>query len=129
MFDFDLASGQFSAWLSSQAIYRARETLAKFLGIDRSRIRVYNADVGWGYGAKTAFVGEEIIAAALALKYERPVKWIESRGENLQAQTHGRGQINYIEAAYQNDGRLLGLKVRTIADLGAFLASSTALVR
>ena len=128
MFDFDLASGQFSAWLSSQAIYRARETLAKFLGIDRSRIRVYNADVGGGYGAKTAFVGEEIIAAALALKYEQPVKWIESRGENLQAQTHGRGQTNYIEAAYQNDGRLLGLKVRTIADLGAFLASSTALV-
>ncbi len=128
MFDFDPASGQFSAWLSSQAIYRARETLAKFLGIDRSRIRVYNADVGGGYGSKTAFVGEEIIAAALALKYEQPVKWIESRSENLQAQTHGRGQTNYIEAAYQNDGRLLGLKVHTIADLGAFLANSTALV-
>ncbi len=47
---------------------------------------------------------------------------------NLQAQTHGRGQINYIEAAYQSDGRLLGLKVRSIADLGAFLASSTAMV-
>src|SRR5205823_1934579 len=53
---------------------------------------------------------------------------IESRGENLQAQTYGRGQINYIEAAYQNDGQLLGLKVRTIAELGAFLAISTALV-
>ena len=79
-------------------------------------------------GALTPHFLEEIIAAALALKYERPVKWIDSRSENLQAQTHGRGQTNYIEAAYQNDGRLLGLKVRTIADLGAFLASSTALV-
>jgi carbon-monoxide dehydrogenase large subunit len=128
MFDFDPASGQFTAWLSSQAIYRAREALANFLSIDRSRIRVYNAEVGGGYGSKTAFVGEEIIAAALALKYGRPVKWIESRGENLQAQTHGRGQINYIEAAIKNDGRLLGLKVRTIADMGGFLAFTTALV-
>ena len=128
MFDFDPHSGQFSTWVSSQAIYRTRDALANFLGIERGRIHVHNAEVGGGYGAKTAFVGEEIIAAAMALKFERPVKWIESRGENLQAQTHGRGQINYIEAAFQNNGQLLGLKVRTIADLGAFLAFSTALV-
>src|SRR5947207_2010792 len=128
MFDFDPQSGQFSAWLSSQAIYRTRDALANFLGIERGRIHVHNAEVGGGYGAKTAFVGEEIIAAAMALKFERPVKWIESRSENLQSQTHGRGQINYIEAAYQHDGRLLGLKVRTIADLGGFLGRATTLV-
>src|SRR5947208_1278810 len=128
MFDFDPGSGQFTAWLSSQAIYGARETLANFLGLDRNRIRVYNAEVGGGFGSKTRFVGEEIVAAALAMRFGRPVKWIESRSENLQAQTHGRGQINYIEAAFQNDGRLLGLKVRSIADLGAFLAATTAMV-
>ncbi len=128
LFDFDPESGQFSAWLSSQAIYRAREALVGMLGIDRSRIRVYNAEVGGGFGTKTGFVGEEFIAALLAMKLGRPVKWIESRSENLQAQTHGRGQINYIEAACQNDGRLLALKVRTIADLGAFLAFTTAMV-
>ncbi|HZT99407.1 MAG TPA: xanthine dehydrogenase family protein molybdopterin-binding subunit, partial [Ktedonobacteraceae bacterium] len=128
MFDFDPATGELSAWLSSQAIYRARDALSGFLGIDRSRIRVYNADVGGGFGAKTSFVGEELIAAALAIRFGRPVKWIETRSENLQAQTHGRGQVNYIEAAFTNDGRLLGLKVRTIADLGAFLAFTTAMV-
>ncbi len=128
MFDFDPGSGQFTAWLSSQAIYGARETLANFLGLDRNRIRVYNAEVGGGFGSKTRFVGEEIVAAALAVRFGRPVKWIESRSENLQSQTHGRGQINYIEAAFQNNGRLLGLKVRTIADLGAFLAATTAMV-
>jgi carbon-monoxide dehydrogenase large subunit len=128
MFDFDPATGELSAWLSSQAIYRARDTLAGFLGIERSRIRVYNADVGGGFGSKTSFVGEEIIAAALAVRYGRPVKWIETRSENLQAQTQGRGQVNYIEAAFKNDGRLLGLKVHTIADLGGFLASFTAMV-
>jgi aerobic carbon-monoxide dehydrogenase large subunit len=128
LFDFDPVSGQFSAWLSSQAVYRAREALAGMLGIDRSRIRVYNAEVGGGFGSKTSFVSEEFVAALLAVKYGRPVKWIETRSENLQAQTHGRGQVNYIEAAFQNDGRLLGLKVRTIADLGAFLTSMTAMV-
>jgi carbon-monoxide dehydrogenase large subunit len=128
MFDFDPNSGQFTAWLSSQAIYGAREVLANFLGLNRDQVHVYNAEVGGGFGSKTRFVGEEIAAAALAKRYGRPVKWIESRSENLHAQTHGRGQINYIEAAYQNDGRFLGLKVRTIADLGAFLAATTAMI-
>lgn len=128
LFDYDAASGEFFAWVSSQSIYRTRDALAGILGIDRNRVRVFNAEVGGGFGSKTSFVGEELIAAVLAFKYERPVKWIETRSENLQAQTHGRGQINYVEAAFQNDGRLLGLKVRTIGDLGAFLAFSTAMV-
>jgi carbon-monoxide dehydrogenase large subunit len=128
LFDFDPETGELRAWLSSQAIYTARETLARFLGIDRSKIRVFNAEVGGAFGSKSAFVGEEIAAAALAVRLGRPVKWIESRSENLQAQTQGRGQVNYIEAAYQADGRLFGLKVHTIADLGAFLAQTTSMV-
>jgi carbon-monoxide dehydrogenase large subunit len=128
LFDFDPASGELRAWLSSQAIYTARETLARFLGIDRAKIHVFNAEVGGAFGSKSSFVGEEIAAAALAVRLGRPVKWIESRSENLQAQTQGRGQINYIEAAYQADGRLLGLKVRSIGDLGAFLAETTTMV-
>ena len=128
LFDFDPASGELRAWLSSQAIYAARNTLATFLGLSREKIRVFNAEVGGAFGAKSAFVGEEIAAAALAVRLERPVKWIESRSENLQAQTQGRGQINYIEAAYQTDGRLLGLKVHSIGDLGAFLANTTSMV-
>ena len=127
-FDFDPLRGELSAWVSSQAIYRARDTLAAFLDIDHRCIRVYNADVGGAFGAKNALLGEEIIAALLAVKYERPVKWIEQRNENLQAQSQGRGQINYIEAAVQNDGKLLGLRVRSIADLGAFLTFATAMV-
>src|SRR6266567_4706353 len=128
MFDFDPSSGELSAWVSSQAVFRARDTLAKFLAMDRARIKVYNAEVGGAFGAKNNFLGEEIVAALLAVKFARPVKWIESRSENLQAQSQGRGQVNYIEAAFQDDGRLLGLKVHTIADLGAFLTFATAMV-
>lgn len=126
MFDYDPASGELSAWLSSQSLSRARITLSQFLDIDRAKIHVYNAEVGGGFGAKTTFLGEEIVAAALAVRYGRPVKWIENRSENLQSQIHGRGQINYIEAAVKNDGRLLGIKLRTIGDMGAFLAGMTA---
>jgi carbon-monoxide dehydrogenase large subunit len=128
MFDFDSSSGELSAWVSSQAVFRARDTLATFLDLDRSLIKVRNADVGGAFGAKNNFLGEEIIAALLAIRYEQPVKWIESRSENLQAQSQGRGMVSYIEAAFQNDGRLLGLRVRSIADLGAFLAFATAMV-
>jgi carbon-monoxide dehydrogenase large subunit len=127
-FDYDPASGELSAWLSSQSLFRAREALATFLGMERNRIRVYNADVGGAFGAKNNFLGEEIIAALLAVKLARPVKWIEQRGENLQAQSQGRGQVNYVEAAYQNDGRLLALRVRSLADLGAFLTFATPMV-
>ena len=128
MFDFDPANGELSAWLSSQAVYRSREVLANFLGLDRSKIRVHNAEVGGAFGAKNAFLGEEIIAAALAMRLGRPVKWVEGRSENLQAQSHGRGEVNYVEAAFQHDGRLLGLRVRSVADLGAFLAPTTPMV-
>ncbi|MDQ6660984.1 MAG: xanthine dehydrogenase family protein molybdopterin-binding subunit [Chloroflexota bacterium] len=125
LFDFDATTGQLSAWLSSQTIYQAHRALAHALGLDRGKIRVYNAQVGGAFGAKVGISGEELVAALLAVKHERPVKWIETRSENLQAQTHGRGQVNYIEAAVQKEGRLLGLKVRTVADFGAFLAYTT----
>ncbi|MGH2515501.1 MAG: xanthine dehydrogenase family protein molybdopterin-binding subunit [Ktedonobacterales bacterium] len=121
MFDFDPATNRLTAWLSSQSVFGARELLAKTLNIPASSIHVVNADVGGGFGTKTTFLGEELVAAFLAKRLGRPVKWIEERSENLQAQTHGRGQTNYIEAAYTADGRVLGLRVRTIADLGAFL--------
>ncbi|HZO75766.1 MAG TPA: xanthine dehydrogenase family protein molybdopterin-binding subunit [Ktedonobacteraceae bacterium] len=134
LFEFDAASGshdrsgELRAWISSQSVFRFRDTLARFLGIDRSLITVHNADVGGAFGAKNNLLGEEIIAALLAIKTGRPVKWIEDRSENLQAQSQGRGQISSIEAAFQNDGRLLGLRIHSVADLGAFLASSTAMV-
>jgi carbon-monoxide dehydrogenase large subunit len=128
MFDYDGDTGEMTGWLSSQSIFRQRDVIAGFLGLDRTRIKIRNALVGGAFGAKNAFVGEEIAAAALAYKFQRPVKWLESRTENLQAQTHARGQINYIEAAVKEDGTMTGLRVRSVVDLGSWLASSTVLV-
>jgi carbon-monoxide dehydrogenase large subunit len=121
LFDFNPATGQLTAWVSSQSIFIARDTLAESLDLPPERIHVINADVGGGFGTKATLLGEELIAAALAVRYGRPIKWIEDRSENLQAHMHGRGQINDVEAAYTAEGRVLGLRVRTFADLGAFL--------
>ncbi len=128
LFDFDATSSELTAWVSSQAVFRARDTLASFLGLERSHIHVHNANVGGAFGAKNNFLGEEIIAALLAIKLGRTVKWIEQRSENLQAQSQGRGQINYVEAAVRNDGKLLGMRTHSIADLGAFLSFATAMI-
>lgn len=128
LFDYDTASGILSAWVSAQSVYRTRDSLSYFLGLPPQRIRVRNADVGGGFGSKMFFGGEEIIAALLAVKLGRSVKWIETRSENLQAHMHGRGQINDVEAAYQSDGTLLGLKIRSLGDLGAFLNGTTAVI-
>src|SRR5207248_6113053 len=106
MFDFDPSSGELSAWVSSQAVFRARDTLAKFLAMDRARIKVHNAEVGGAFVAKNNFLGEEIVAALLAVKLARPVKGVESRSETLQAQSHGRRQVSHIGASLQDGGRL-----------------------
>lgn len=123
LFDFDSATGILSAWVSSQSVYRMRDLLIQYLGLDPQHVHVYNADVGGAFGVKNATLGEELIAASLAMKFGRPVKWIEGRSENLQAQAQGRGNISYVEAAFQKDGRLLGLKVRLIAEMGAYLTA------
>lgn len=122
LFDFDPETKHLTAWVSSQTVFGAAMALAGALGLPPYAIHVINADVGGGFGTKVDFLGEELVAAHLAMRYGRPVKWIEDRSENLQAQVHGRGQINEVEAAYTADGRVLGLRVRTVADLGAFLA-------
>ncbi|HEU0028183.1 MAG TPA: xanthine dehydrogenase family protein molybdopterin-binding subunit [Ktedonobacterales bacterium] len=120
MFDFDPETGQLTAWVSSQGVFRVRLDLAEALHIPSASIQVINADTGGAFGTKIGLLGEEIVAALLAVRYGRPVKWIEDRSENIQANVHGRAQINDIEAAYTADGRVLGLRVRIFGDLGAF---------
>jgi carbon-monoxide dehydrogenase large subunit len=116
------------AWASTQAVFRVRDAMVRNLKLDPKNVRARVADVGGGFGSKTGFVGEEIICGWLAYKHGRAVKWLESRSENMLTSPHGRGQINYITAAVKNDGKLLGIKVHTVADLGAFLAGATAMV-
>ena len=127
-FSYDSQRGELSAWMSSQAVFRVKDILSRYLDLPPARVHVRNAAVGGAFGAKNALLGEELLAAWLSLTFGCPVKWIEERSENLQAQAQGRGQLNYVEAAFQDDGRLLGLKIRTLADIGAFIVGVSAMM-
>ena len=128
LFDYDAQRGELYAWVSSQGLFRLKEVLARALDLSPERVHVRNAAVGGAFGAKNMLLGEELLAAWLSRKHGRPVKWIEERSENLQAQSQGRGQLNELEVAFQNDGTLLGLKVHTLGDVGAFAGGIGAMI-
>jgi carbon-monoxide dehydrogenase large subunit len=81
--------------------------------------------VGGGFGSKLNVYSEEVLALALARKLGRPIKWWEDRSENYQATTHGRGQVQDIELAATNEGKILGMRVKLLADMGAYLQLTT----
>jgi aerobic carbon-monoxide dehydrogenase large subunit len=90
-------------------------------GIPEHRLRVFAPDVGGGFGSKLQVYGEEALALVLARRLGRPVKWTESRSEGYQATHHGRGQLQDIELAATRDGKVLGMRVDLLADMGAYL--------
>jgi carbon-monoxide dehydrogenase large subunit len=116
----DPLSGGLTVYTSTQNPHSVRAEIAKTLGLSEIDIRVVAPEVGGGFGAKISSYPEEMIVAALARKLNRPVKWIESRGENLLATHHGRGQVNELSLAASRDGTITGLRMRCLADLGAY---------
>jgi carbon-monoxide dehydrogenase large subunit len=111
---------QLTIWTSTQIPHLAKTQLALMLGIAEHRVRLIAPEVGGGFGSKLNVYAEEALVGYLAMKLERPVKWIESRRENFQNTIHGRGQVAYVDAAVKKDGTLLGLKYKIIQDLGAY---------
>ncbi|HEX7134928.1 MAG TPA: molybdopterin cofactor-binding domain-containing protein [Iamia sp.] len=90
-------------------------------GISEADIRVVAPSVGGGFGSKLNVYAEELLAVGLANKLKIPVRWVEERGENAQATIHGRGQIQEIDLAADADGKVTGVRVRLLADMGAYL--------
>ncbi len=113
-------AGRLLVWATSQVPFGLRAALASSLGMAADEIRVVVGDMGGGFGAKAGARPELIVVAAAARKLGRPVKWIETRSENLIGMTHGRGQIQEIELGATRDGRLVGLSARVVADIGAY---------
>ena len=117
--------GGLTLWVSTQSVFGVRGETARTLGIDPDRIRVRAPWVGGGFGAKGGVYVEALVAAALAVRIGRPVRWVETRPENLVNMTHGRGQVQQIEVGATSDGRLVGLRVRAWADVGAYAIRGT----
>ena len=117
----DPITGGFTVYSSTQIPHILRFVLATYCGVPEQRLRVVAPDVGGGFGSKLNVYAEEVIALILARKLGVPIKWIEDRSENYLATIHGRGQVQYIELAATSEGRILGLKVKLLADMGAYL--------
>jgi carbon-monoxide dehydrogenase large subunit len=107
-------------WHSTQIPHPMRSALAARLGISESAVRVITPDVGGGFGQKIPLYREELATAAASRLLSRPVRWIESRRENLLASLHAREDIVDVRAAVKSDGTILGLDVQILTDFGAY---------
>lgn len=116
----DPANRGVTVYTSTQNPHTVRSQIAQTLGLPEIAVRVVAPDVGGAFGTKISAYPEDMIAAALALKLERPVKWIETRHENLATTHHGRAQYNEMWLAAKRDGTLTGIRMRLLADLGAY---------
>jgi carbon-monoxide dehydrogenase large subunit len=119
--DWHAAEKSLTLYSSSQAPHLLRSLLANIFGIPENRLRVIAPEVGGGFGAKIDIYAEDMLMTFVSQRINKPVKWIESRRENFTCTIHGRGHVDYYELAAKRDGTMLGLKLKIIQDLGAYL--------
>jgi carbon-monoxide dehydrogenase large subunit len=111
--------GRLTAWLSTQTPHWDRDGLADIFGLDVGLVRVIGPDVGGGFGAKGLSV-EDVLVAWLARRTGRPVRWTETRSENMVAMHHARASILDVELGGSRDGIVEAYRLRILADAGAY---------
>jgi carbon-monoxide dehydrogenase large subunit len=111
----------YTMWSATQVPHILRVMLASVTGVPEHKLRIIAPDVGGGFGGKLQVNPEEVIALLLARRLGKPVKWTETRSESLMTAHHGRDQIQYIDIAADREGNVKGLRVRLLADMGAYL--------
>ena len=122
--DYDAASGVHTLYTTSQNPHLERLVLAAFVQVaPESKLRVVSPDVGGGFGSKIFVYAEETAVIWAAGKLRRPVKWRAERAESFLADAHGRDHVTKAELALSSDGTFLGLRVKTIANMGAYLST------
>ncbi len=115
-------------WSSTQNPHILRSFIAAMNGMGQDQVRAIAPEVGGGFGAKINIYGEEYVVAGLSKRFGLPLKWIEDRSEAFVATTHGRDIVGYIDIAATRDGKVLGMKLRLIADIGAYNMLLTAAI-
>ncbi|HKH12780.1 MAG TPA: molybdopterin cofactor-binding domain-containing protein [Rubrobacter sp.] len=124
----DPGHGGYVMYSSTQVPHLAKIVLSLGTGIPENQIRVVAPDVGGGFGSKLNIYREEILAVVLAKRLGLPVKFVEDRSENYQATIHGRGQIQDVELAANSEGKILGMRVKLLDDMGAYLQLLTPVI-
>jgi len=114
-------AGELTVWSSTQIPHFVQLILSVNLGLSQNKVRVIAPEVGGGFGSKLQVYAEELLVAHLAKTLGRPVKWTEDRREGYLATIHGRDLVEDVELAAKRDGTVLGVRIRTVANMGAYL--------
>jgi carbon-monoxide dehydrogenase large subunit len=114
------ADGRLTVWPSNQFPHYIQGQLAAATGRTPAEIHVITPQVGGGFGGKAGLQHEYTVVAEAARRLDRPVVWVPTRTEDMQALAHSRGQVQYAELACRSDGTFTGLRVRLVGDGGAY---------
>jgi len=121
---YEDSTGELTLWVTSQNPHVHRLLMCAFvLGIPEHKVRVIAPDVGGGFGSKIFLYNEEVVCSWATRQIKRPVRWTASRREAYLTDAHGRDHITDAAIAMSKDGKILGLHVKTIANLGAYLST------
>jgi len=116
--------GSFTLWYTTQNPHVARLVLSAFIGVaNEHKLRVIAPDVGGGFGSKIFVYPEEVACLWAAKKVRRPVKWVADRSESFLSDAHGRDHVTHAEMGFDEQGKIVGLRVKTIANLGAYMST------
>jgi carbon-monoxide dehydrogenase large subunit len=122
--EYDAGSDSLTLWNTTQNPHVARLVISAFIGIaPENRLRVIAPDVGGGFGSKIFIYPEEVVCLWAARKVGRPVKWVAERSEAFLTDAHGRDHVTHAEMAFDGDGKILALRAKTIANLGAYMST------
>jgi carbon-monoxide dehydrogenase large subunit len=121
---FDDATGDLTLWVTSQNPHVHRLLMCAFvLGIPEHKVRVISPDVGGGFGSKIFLYNEEVVCSWASRLIKRPIRWTSTRREAYMTDAQGRDHVTDAEMALSRDGKILGLRVKTTANLGAYLST------
>ena len=122
--EYDAGTDGLTLWNTTQNPHVARLVISAFVGIaPEHKLRVIAPDVGGGFGSKIFIYPEEVVCLWASRKIGRPVKWVSERSEAFLTDAHGRDHVTHAEMAFDASGKVTGLRVKTIANLGAYMST------
>jgi carbon-monoxide dehydrogenase large subunit len=122
--EYDSGTDSLTLWNTSQNPHVARLVISAFVGMaPEHKLRVIAPDVGGGFGSKIFIYPEEVVCLWASRRVKRPVKWTSDRSEAFLADAHGRDHVTHAEMAFDAEGRITALKVKTIANLGGYMST------
>src|SRR5713101_6050385 len=122
--DYDSGTDSLTLWNTTQNPHVARLVIAAFVGMaPEHKLRVIAPDVGGGFGSKIFIYPEEVVALWASRRVGRPVKWVAERSESFLSDAHGRDHVTHAEMAFDREGKVVGLRAKTIANLGAYMST------